>query len=185
MELPKPFLYKLVSGKQPMLSRGREMQNPRVQNRLQEILDLFRELSGANRLQVHWGRYLCIMIASFLENAAQAIYEDYTDSTAGGHVAQYVSNQIAFTVGNANADSMVRTAKAFSETWASELRSFLAEDDRQSAINTIVGQRNLIAHGEQSSISPAQLRSHLGKAVEVIDFIEHQCLEQPRTNTRC
>jgi hypothetical protein len=96
-----------------------------------------------------------------------------------------VSNQIAFTVGNANADSMVRTAKAFSETWASELRSFLAEDDRQSAINTIVGQRNLIAHGEQSSISPAQLRSHLGKAVEVIDFIEHQCLEQPRTNTRC
>ena len=116
------------------------------------------------------------MIASFLENAVQAIYEDYAYSASGGNVAQYVSNQIAFTVGSANSDSIVRTAKAFSETWANELRSFLADEDRQSAINTIVSQRNLIAHGEQSSVSPAQLRAHLDKAVAVLDFIENQCL---------
>ena len=152
------------------------MQNAKAQNQLQEILELFRELGGANRMQVHWGRYLCIMIASFLENAVQAIYEDYAYSASGGNVAQYVSNQIAFTVGSANSDSIVRTAKAFSETWANELRSFLADEDRQSAINTIVSQRNLIAHGEQSSVSPAQLRAHLDKAVAVLDFIENQCL---------
>ena len=77
---------------------------------------------------------------------------------------------------------MVRTAKAFSETWARDLRSFLVEDDRQSAINTIVRQRNLIAHGEQSAISPAQLWSYLEKAVAVIDFIENQCLNQSWSN---
>ncbi len=152
------------------------MQNAKAQNQLQEILELFRELGVASRMQVHWGRYLCIMIASLLENAVQAIYEEYAYSAAGGNVAQYVSNQIAFTVGNANSDSIVRTARAFSETWANDLRSFLADDDRQSAINTIISQRNLIAHGEQSSVSPAQMRAHLGKAVAVLDFIENQCL---------
>ena len=152
------------------------MQNRKARNQLQEINNLLGEVSITNNQQVHWGRYLCVMVASFLENAVQAIYEDYAYSTVGGNVAQYVSNQIAFTVGNANADSLIRTARAFSDTWADELRSFLADDNRQAAVNTIVSQRNLIAHGEQSSISPAQLRNHLERVVAVIDFIENQCL---------
>ena len=156
------------------------MQNQRARNLLQEINTLFGEVSTTNNQQVHWGRYLCVMVASFLENAVQAIYEDYAYSVAGGNIAQYVSNQIAFTVGNGNADSLVRTAKAFSDTWANELRSFLSDDNRQLAINTIVSQRNLIAHGEQSSISPAQLSAHLERAVAVIDFIESQCLGLPQ-----
>ena len=157
------------------------MQNQRVQDQLQEIHDLLDQVGGSAGLQFHWGRYLCVMVASLLENAVQAIYEDYAYSAAGGNVANYVSNQIAFTVGNANSDNITRTAKAFSEVWATELRAFMAANDRQSAINTIVSQRNLIAHGEQSSISPAQLRAHLEKAVEVIDFIENQCLGLPQS----
>lgn len=158
------------------------MQNQKARNLLQELNTLFGEVSITNIQQIHCGRYLCVMVASFLENAVQAIYEDYAYSVAGGNVAQYVSNQIAFTVGNGNADSLVRTANAFSGTWANELRSFLADDNRQSAINTIVSQRNLIAHGEQSSISPAQLRAHLEKAVAVIDFIESRCHGLPLPN---
>ena len=158
------------------------MQNQKIQNQLQELLNLFGELSGTDNVQVHWGRYLCIMLASFIENAVQVIYEEYAYSTAGGNLAQYVSNQIAFTVGNANADSIVRTTKAFNEIWASELRSFLDNDNRQSSINTIVSQRNLIAHGGQSSISPAQLRAHLDNAIAVLDFIENQCLGLPQAN---
>ena len=152
------------------------MQNQRVQDRLQEIHDLIPQVGGASGLQAHWGRYLCILVASFLENSVQAIYEDYAYSTDGGNVANYVSNQIAFTVGNANAESIARTSGAFSEAWATELRAFMADDDRQSAINTIVSQRNHIAHGRQSTISVEQVSGYLLKCVEVIDFIENQCL---------
>ena len=158
------------------------MQNQRVQDRLQEIHDLLRQVGGSAGLQAHWGRYLCIMVASFLENSVQAIYEDYAYSTAGGNVANYVSHQIAFTVGNANTDSIVRTAGAFSEAWATELRAFMTDNDRQSTINTIVSQRNLIAHGRQSTISVEQVSEYLTKAVEVIDFIESQCLGLPQDN---
>jgi hypothetical protein len=153
------------------------MHNPQVRNQLREIHILLDEIDHANRLRVHWGRYLCVMTASFLENAVQAIYEEYAYTTFGGNLANYVSSQIAFTVGNANADSITRTAKSFSEIWSIALLEFLADNDRQAAINTVVSQRNLIAHGEQSAISPAQLKSHLEKIVEVVEFIENQCLE--------
>ena len=72
--LLKRSLYKPASGKQQLHSEDCEMQNAKAQNQLQEILELFRELGVASRMQVHWGRYLCIMIASLLENAVQAIY---------------------------------------------------------------------------------------------------------------
>ena len=152
------------------------MQNQSLQNQLAEVNTLINIVPTDGPVQLHWGRYLCVMVASFIENAVQVIYEDYAYSTAGGNVANYISNQIAFTVGNANADNITRTARAFSEVWATDLRAFMAVNDRRSAINTIVSQRNLIAHGEPSTISPAQLTAGLEKAVEVIDFIENQCL---------
>lgn len=157
------------------------MRNQEVRDWLQEINQLLGEVIGGDDLTVHWGRYLCIRVASFLEVALQKIYQNYADAEAGGNLAQYVSNQIAFTIGTPNSDNIIRTAGAFSDAWADEVRLFLSADDRRAAVNTIMAQRNLIAHGRQSSISPAQLQAYLAKCVEVIDFIENQCLGLPQS----
>lgn len=152
------------------------MQNQRVQARLQEINLLFNIDNVSGDLAAHWGRYLCITVAGFLETALQEIYESYAYETAGGNLAKYVSSQIGYTIGMPNAERIIRTAQAFSKDWADEMRSFLAQDERQSAINAIISQRNAIAHGQPSTISPMQVREHLTKCVAVLEFIESQCL---------
>ena len=159
------------------------MQNQEVRDQLQEINHIFEEVVASDDLMVHWGRYLCITVAGFLELALQKIYQGYADAEAGGNLAQYVGSQIAFTVGTPRADNIIRVAGAFSDTWADEVRQFLAQDDRRAAINTVMAQRNRIAHGRQSTISPAQLQAYLVKFVEVIDFIENQCLGLAQPNT--
>ena len=151
------------------------MENPSLQNQHREIDDLIAITPRDDALHRHWGRYLCVIIAGFVENAVQAIYEEYAESVGNSHIAQYVSNQISYTVGNPNAENILRTAGAFSSIWADELRSFMAQEDRRGVINTIMRHRNQIAHGE-STISPAQLRGYLPKCVAVIDFIENQCI---------
>lgn len=156
------------------------MQNRQVQERLQEINFLFNMDIPSDDLKAHWGRYLCITVAGFLETALQEIYESYADETAGGNLAKYVGSQIRYTIGTPNAEGIIRTAQAFSDAWADELRSFLAQDGRQIAINTIMSQRNAIAHGRPSTISPAQVREHLDQCVAVLAFIESQCLAQPQ-----
>lgn len=156
------------------------MQNRQVQERLQEINRLFNMDTVSNDLAAHWGRYLCITVAIFLETALREIYESYADETADGNLANYVSSQIGYTIGTPNTDNIIRTARAFSEAWGDELRSFLREDGRQSAINTIRAQRNAVAHGRPVTISPTQLREHLDQCVEVLEFIENQCLAQPQ-----
>ena len=156
------------------------MQNQQVQERLQEIDLLFNMEPVRADLAAHWTRYLCITVAIFLETALREIYESYADETAGGNLAKYVSSQIGYTIGTPSTESIIRTAQAFSDAWADELRSFLREDDRQAAINTIRAQRNAVAHGRPVTISPTQLREYLDKCVAVLEFIESQCLTQPQ-----
>ena len=155
------------------------MQNRQVLERLQEINLLFNMNIVSDDLAAHWGRYLCITVAGFLETALQEIYESYADETAGGNLARYVGYQISYTIGTPNTEGIIRTAQAFSVAWGDELRSFLRDDDRQAAINTIMSQRNAIAHGRPSTISPVQLREYLNKCVAVLEFVENQCLAQP------
>ena len=79
---------------------------------------------------------------------------------------------------NPNATRYVETARAFDQRWASELEVFLDNDGavRKSAIDSIMANRHQIAHGRNTSISVARVREYLDKAVEVIEFIEMQCL---------
>ena len=156
------------------------MQNQEIRDRLQEVNHLFNAVITSDDLMVHWGRYLCITVASFLEVALQTIYRSYADAEAGGNLAQYVGSQISFTIGTPTADNIIRAAGAFNDDWSDEVRRFLSRDDRRAAINTVMAQRNRIAHGRQSTISPAQLREYLSKCIEVIDFIENQCLGIPQ-----
>lgn len=155
------------------------MQNQVIQDQLQEINHLFNAVITNDDQTVHWGRYLCITVASFLEVALQTIYRSYANAESGGNLAQYVGSQIPFTIGTPTADNIIRAAGAFNDDWANEVRCFLSRDDRRAAINTVMAQRNHIAHGLQSTISPAQLRAYLAKCIEVIDFIENQCFPQP------
>ena len=156
------------------------MQNREVQKRLQEINRLFDMDTVSNDLAEHWGRYLCITVAIFLETALREIYESYADETAGGNLANYVSSQIGRTIGTPNSERIISTEQAFNKDWADELRSFLAQDGRRAAINAMRPQRNAIAHGRPVTISPAQVREYLDKCVAVLEFIEGQCLAQPQ-----
>ena len=69
-------------------------------------------------------------------------------------------------------------AGAFKEEWRTELEQYVNDDGRSEAIDSIMRHRHLIAHGryQESTISLAQIKAHISKAVEVVEFIETQCL---------
>ena len=51
----------------------------------------------------------------------------------------------------------------------------LESDGNKEAIDAIISNRNLIAHGENSNITLVQLKDYLTKSVRVIEVIENQC----------
>ena len=154
------------------------MQDIALQLRLREINDLLAINITDSMAALHWGRYMCIMVAGFLETALQTMYRNYATQASDRNVANFVGGQLR-RVRNPDAGRFVEIARAFNQDWGNDLSAFLDQNDRRTAINEIQRNRNLNAHDQQSEITLAEVKAYLPKCIEVIDFIENQCFPQP------
>lgn len=154
------------------------MQNRELHRELQRIrglVDRTRLATDSNlELQAHWGRYLCILVAGFLENAIGEIYSGFAHDVANAQAARFISSALS-KVRNPKAQRFSEIANAFDSAWARELDSFMSDNGRKEAIDTIMANRHLIAHGKDTGITVARVVGNLNKCVEVIEFIENQC----------
>lgn len=125
-------------------------------------------------LQAHWARYLCVLAAGFLENALSETFSAYAKSSANVQVSNYVEAMLG-KIQNPKAGKFLDTARAFDRSWEEGLATFIKVDGRKDAIDAIMANRHLIAHGKDSGISLARVKEYLKKSIEVVEFMESQC----------
>ena len=143
---------------------------------LRSLLERTDAATGGNiELIGHWGRYLCVLTAGFLENALTEVYSEYASKAASPQVANFATGRLT-RITNPKSGMFIETARGFSKQWAADLDAFLDEDDqrRRNAIDSIMSNRNLIAHGQSVGISVGRVGQYLPGCVEVIEFIETQ-----------
>lgn len=135
------------------------------------------EAAGDNlELQAEWARYICIVSSGILENSLKELYIEFAKQKASARIARYISSQIS-PLRNPKTQRFLDIASAFSQTWQAELEVFVGDNGRSEAIDSIMNQRHLIAHGKykNSNITMAGIKEYFSKAIEVLDFIEQQC----------
>ena len=125
-------------------------------------------------LRAHWARYLCVLASGCLKNALRDIYGRYVRSRSDPAIANYVERALN-RIQNPKATRFVETASAFNKEWEESLGDFLELDGKKEAIDAIISNRHRIAHGQDSTITLAQVRDYLAKSEEVVEFIEGQC----------
>ena len=159
----------------------RNVQLLRQYDRIKSLIERTAVASqGDINLQNDWSGYICILSAGLLESSIREIYGEFVRNAAinpaSSRVSKYAISRLE-RVSNPKADSFVQTARAFSEEWGQDLENYLNSDDgqRKNAIDSIMNNRNQIAHGRRASVSLARVKDYLSKAAEVIDFIESQC----------
>jgi hypothetical protein len=130
--------------------------------------------ASQNELRAHWARYICVLSSGFLENAVKDIYSRYARGCSPPAIGDYVSSALA-RIQNPKSGRFLEVAVAFNKDWADELTNFLEDEGRGDAIDAIMSNRHLIAHGKNSNISLARITEYLNKSVKVIDYIEEQC----------
>ena len=154
------------------------MRNQELSRQLQKLRALIKKFSESGiqdlELQAQWGKYLCVLVAGFLENGIAEVYGSFVKGAASETVANF-SRSVLNRVQNPKSKHFLEIAKSFKAQWADELRQFLEEENRKEAIDTIMSNRHLIVHGRDSSITVARVVSYLDKCVEVVEFIEGQC----------
>lgn len=154
------------------------LKNAELRLQFDQIIKLLTQATAATggdlELQAHWARYLCVLSAGFFENALFEVYSAVIYASSSPAVASFASSRLE-AISNPKASRFVETARAFKSTWADELEQFLADEGRKDAIDSIMSNRHLIAHGKHSGVTIARLRQFLERSVAVIEFIEKQC----------
>lgn len=155
------------------------MKNVNLNQQYQKILHLInntdKSTHGDIELQGHWGKYLCVLVAGFLENAIIAVYSDFVSGAASPHVSQFTLVNLE-KIQNPKTEKFIQVAIQFKKDWGEELKDyFINHPDKKAAIDSIMTNRHLVAHGKSTSISVHRVREYLTLSIEVIEFIEDMC----------
>jgi len=154
------------------------MRNRELTRQLQKLRALAKKAGDSSlsdlELQAHWAKYLCVLVAGFLENSLVEIFSEFVSAASSPAVARFATSRLE-NIQNPKAQRFVEVSGAFDESWGPELEAFLADNGRKDAIDSIMSNRHLIAHGSSSGITLARVNQYLDKCVEVVDFIETQC----------
>ncbi|MFI9384203.1 HEPN domain-containing protein [Kutzneria sp. NPDC052558] len=119
------------------------------------------------------GRYLCVRVSGYLEQASGVILRDYCEKNSWGLVQSFAHSWLD-KMPNLSADALIKFVKRFSSQHAGELEVFLSTEERGTTLNALVGIRNDVAHGKQQGISREQAWRYL----EVVEQIVNWLLDQ-------
>jgi len=143
------------------------------EQQINNLFDLAKKLDANPEMLGHWTRYLCIQVAGLVETSVQTLYSEYAHATSNPRVARYVEDQLGY-VQNPNMERIMVLARSFEPEWAKELEETL-EDKSKEAVNSIMSNRNRIAHGRNVSLSYGDIRRFYEGTLDVLNLIEDQC----------
>ncbi|MFX4223321.1 MAG: HEPN domain-containing protein [Thalassobaculum sp.] len=126
---------------------------------LRYLFDLSSKIEDDPEILGHWARYLCVRCSGFMENAFTQIFLEYAEEAASPAVASYIARSLKG-FQNPKPEKIIELHQSFSKEWGEQFREFV-EDEHRAAISSIVSNRHLIAHGENSNVSVGRLREWL------------------------
>lgn len=139
------------------------------QRRLDELIGLMDSLED-EAAKSHFAKYLCIRVSGYLENVIKTLVSTYIDKSCPAPVQTFVKNKIKNTT-NLSTDKIVLFLESFNKTWASEFETKLS-DKMSESLNSVVSNRNQIAHGGQDNISPNTIKGYYDDIKDVVEILQ-------------
>jgi len=148
------------------------MMGLRIETQENKLNDLYKivEVLEEGELKIHLTRYLCIRSSGYLENVVKDLIISYVSTVASKFTANYVEAEIKnFT--NVTYDKLVKLLKQFSTQWADDFEEGINEKQVNS-LNSIVANRNSIAHGHQDNLSYKIMKDYYIELKNIIKLLK-------------
>jgi hypothetical protein len=156
---------------------------PQVEYHRRRLVAAFaraQELTGnqaLEELQADYARHLCVLVSGFIERSVAEIILAYAQGKAPAPVRSFLESSLK-RLTNVDKDRLLNIVGSLDAGWRVELEGYVV-DERQAAVNSIVGLRNDIAHGGGGSISLIQVEKYWIVVQDVIDKVEGLILPTP------
>ena len=115
-------------------------------------------------------RYLCVLVSGFVETAVAELAIEHCRSRSQRTVLSFSTSHLD-RIQNLNAERLTQLVRSFDSRWATDLTTYL-EGPRKEALDSVIGLRNQIAHGQSVGLSLGRITQYFDKIDEIVIFVE-------------
>lgn len=134
--------------------------------------DLFISVSKIedDEIKSYMSKLLCVRTSGFIESSLKNLINEYLCGSVPKPVEFYVNSKMK-AVANLRFEKLLDTLNAFNESWKFEFLNKVT-DEQKAALNSLISNRNNIAHGENDAISFEVMKRYYLNAKEVVWLLE-------------
>ena len=143
------------------------------QKRLYALFLKANGLSDDPELLSHWAKYLCVLVCGFLENSVELCLTDYCQKRSDEYINNFISAELR-SFQNPKMGKILELFGNFSKTWEEDLRE-QTEGRISDAVNSIVANRHMIAHGGKSQLSMSAVKYYYADVVHAVQIMRTIC----------
>ena len=147
----------------------------RVEQRLARVDATFARVNSIADMELRsdFARYLCILVSGLVEQSVNDILAEYARGKSAPAIAEYVASTTERR--NLNASRLLELVGSFSNEWRSELESYMV-GERKDALDSVVKNRNELAHGKYTGISYQQISDYYRNVKDILMGLDSICL---------
>lgn len=136
------------------------------------LLEYFDAIELEDELKSHVAKYLTVLISGMYEDIIKNILKEYIQKEVyAKEIMNFIYNRIDKSFRNPNHENLKGFFNSFDRNWVKKLDEKLEEEDID-ALNSIVNNKNLIAHGENSTITLETIKKYYEDSRNIIIEID-------------
>jgi hypothetical protein len=121
-------------------------------------------------------RYLCVLVAGFLEQAVIEVLLEHVRIHSHSSIQRHLEQRLRqFT--NPKAQKLLDLFGSFDPDWRLELENLLV-DEYKDAVNGIVDLRNTISHGRFAGVTIVRVQEYYGRVKHVVSRVADLCVPE-------
>jgi hypothetical protein len=146
----------------------------RQKNRLDATIERVSKTVADAEVLSDFARYLCVLIAGFLEQAVIEVALEHVRTHSQISVLRHAESRLRrFT--SANAQNIVDLLGSFDSDWRTDLETYLV-DEYKDAVNGVVNLRHAVAHGRYAGVTMVSVKDYYVRVKRVVDHVADLCI---------
>jgi len=139
------------------------------------------EFDGDEQLKSHIAKYLTVLISGMYEDMIkkiinQLIFNEMFLETTPKFFKNFVSDKVDRSFRNPDQGNTKGFLNSFNKEWTKTLNQII-DSECWDALDSIVRQKNLIAHGNDSTITFDDIKKYYGNSIGIIKELDRLILE--------
>lgn len=142
-----------------------------IENQERKLDALLKSIDSVqdDELRAHLAKYFCVRISGYLENVFKILIANYSEGSSPRAVSNYLQNDLK-NLTNLSEERLQQTLTKFNQDWCFNFTDKVTEQQLES-LNSIISNRNSIAHGQQDNISHKVIGQYYLDLKEIIKIL--------------